>query len=273
MESVIQVEHLSVSLGRKEILHDIHMEIPKGKIVAVIGPNGCGKSTLLKAMSRMISPQKGCIYLYGKDIRAYGRTELARQIAVLPQIHHVPGDVTVEDLVQMGRFPYRKVYRSFSAEDARYVEKALYAVQMHTRRTDSIQNLSGGEQQRVWLAVLLAQRSSILFLDEPTTYLDIQHQLRMMNLLRHINEKLGLTIVIVLHDMNQALQYAQYVIAMKEGRIVAAGQPQDVITPQLIQSVFHVHAEILTTLHGQKAIIAAELDEEGQYGRLHHKKR
>lgn len=273
MEEAIRVEHLSVAIGKKEILHDIHMEIPKGGIISIIGPNGCGKSTLLKAMSRMLQPKEGHVYIYGKDIRSFGRKELARQIAVLPQIHQAPSDVTVEDLVQMGRFPYRTLYRSFSAEDARYVDKALYAVQMHTRKNELVQHLSGGEQQRVWLAVLLAQRSSILFLDEPTTYLDIQHQLRMMKLLGHINEKLGLTIVIVLHDMNQALQYTNYVIAMNEGRIVAAGQPQDVITPQLIQSVFHVHADIVTTQSGQQAIVPVGLDKEGQYGRLHHKRR
>lgn len=273
METAIQVDHLSVAIGKKEILRDIHIDIPKGRMVSIIGPNGCGKSTLLKAMSRMLQLKEGHVYIYGKDIRSFGRKELARQIAVLPQIHQAPSDVTVEDLVQMGRFPYRTLYRSFSAEDARYVDKALYAVQMHTRKNELVQHLSGGEQQRVWLAVLLAQRSSILFLDEPTTYLDIQHQLRMMKLLGHINEKLGLTIVIVLHDMNQALQYTNYVIAMNEGRIIAAGQPQDVITPQLIQSVFHVHADIVTTQSGQQAIVPVDLEKEGQYGRLHHKRR
>ena len=273
METAIQVDHLSVVIGKKEILHDIHIAIPKGRMVSIIGPNGCGKSTLLKTMSRMIQPQEGHVYIQGKDIRSFGRKELARQIAVLPQIHQVPGDVTVEDLVQMGRFPYRSLYRSFSADDARYVDKALYAVQMHTRKDEWMQHLSGGEQQRVWLALLLAQRSSILFLDEPTTYLDIHHQLRMMKLLGHINEKLGLTIVIVLHDMNQALQYTQYVIAMHEGRIVAAGQPQDVITPQLIRSVFHVQADIVAMPNGKRAILVEDLAQEGSYGRIHHKRR
>lgn len=273
METAIQVDHLSVAIGKKEILYDIHIDIPKGRMVSIIGPNGCGKSTLLKTMSRMIQPKAGNVYIHGNDIRSFGRKELARQIAVLPQLHQAPGDVTVEDLVQMGRFPYRSMYRSFSANDARYVDKALYAVQMHTRKDELMQHLSGGEQQRVWLAVLLAQRSPILFLDEPTTYLDIHHQLRMMKLLGHINEKLGLTIVIVLHDMNQALQYTQYVIAMNEGRIVAAGQPQDVITPQLLRSVFHVQADIVTTKNGKRAILVEDLAQEGAYGRIHHQRR
>lgn len=273
METAIQVDHLSVAIGKKEILYDIHIDIPKGRMVSIIGPNGCGKSTLLKTMSRMIQPKAGNVYIHGNDIRSFGRKELARQIAVLPQLHQAPGDVTVEDLVQMGRFPYRSMYRSFSADDARYVDKALYAVQMHTRKDELMQHLSGGEQQRVWLAVLLAQRSPILFLDEPTTYLDIHYQLRMMKLLGHINEKLGLTIVIVLHDMNQALQYTQYVIAMNEGRIVAAGQPQDVITPQLLRSVFHVQADIVTTKNGKQAILVEDLAQEGAYGRIHHQRR
>lgn len=273
METAIQVDHLSVAIGKKEILRDIHIDIPKGRMVSIIGPNGCGKSTLLKTMSRMIQPKAGNVYIHGNDIRSFGRKELARQIAVLPQLHQAPGDVTVEDLVQMGRFSYRSMYRSFSADDARYVDKALYAVQMHTRKDELMQHLSGGEQQRVWLAVLLAQRSPILFLDEPTTYLDIHHQLRMMKLLGHINEKLGLTIVIVLHDMNQALQYTQYVIAMNEGRIVAAGQPQNVITPQLLRSVFHVQADIVTTKNGKRAILVEDLAQEGAYGRIHHQRR
>lgn len=273
METAIQVDHLSVAIGKKEILHDIHIDIPKGRMVSIIGPNGCGKSTLLKTMSCMIQPKAGNVYIHGNDIRSFGRKELARQIAVLPQLHQAPGDVTVEDLVQMGRFPYRSMYRSFSTDDARYVDKALYAVQMHTRKDELMQHLSGGEQQRVWLAVLLAQRSPILFLDEPTTYLDIHHQLRMMKFLGHINEKLGLTIVIVLHDMNQALQYTQYVIAMNEGRIVAAGQPQDVITPQLLCSVFHVQADIVTTKNGKQAILVEDLAQEGAYGRIHHQRR
>lgn len=272
MEYAIEIARLSVTLGKKNILHDLTLSIPKGQITAIIGPNGCGKSTLLRAMCRILTPQEGTVTIHGRDMTSLGRKSLARHIAILPQLHHTPDDITVRELVQMGRFPYRSLYRTTSQEDKKYVDKALYAVRLDTRADELMQHLSGGEQQRAWLALLLAQRASILCLDEPTTYLDIHHQVRMMRLLRHINEKTKLTIVIVLHDMNQALRYADHVIAMNDGAVYAAGVPQEVITPPLVRRLFHVEADVVTTRDGKTALIPIGLDEEGQHGNLRHKK-
>lgn len=260
MEYAVSAEHLYLSLGGKEILRDITFSLARGSITAVVGPNGCGKSTLLKAMSRMLRPDKGTISVFGRDIASFSRRELARHIAVLPQLHQAPEDMTVRELASMGRFPYRTFYRPALPKDELYVEKALHAVRLEDKADAVVQQLSGGEQQRVWLAMLLAQRSSILYLDEPTTYLDMRHQLHMMRLLNHINEKLGLTIVVVLHDMNQALQYTQQAIVMKDGEIVCTGRTSDVLMPDLMCRVFGVQAELVQTSDGRRALIPLGLE-------------
>lgn len=260
MEYAVSAEHLYLSLGGKEILRDITFSLARGSITAVVGPNGCGKSTLLKAMSRMLRPDKGTISVFGRDIASFSRRELARHIAVLPQLHQAPEDMTVRELASMGRFPYRTFYRPASSKDELYVDKALHAVRLENKADAVVQQLSGGEQQRVWLAMLLAQRSPILYLDEPTTYLDMRHQLHMMRLLNHINEKLGLTIVIVLHDINQALQYTQQAIVMNDGKIVCTGPGSDVLTPELMRRVFGVEAELVQTTDGRRALIPLGLE-------------
>lgn len=260
MDYAVSAEHLFLSLGGRDILRDVTVSIEKGSITAVVGPNGCGKSTLLKAMSRMLRPDKGTITIFGRDIASFSRRELARHIAVLPQLHQAPDDMTVRELARMGRFSYRTFYRPASPKDELYVEKALHAVRLEDKADAVVQQLSGGEQQRVWLAMLLAQRSSILYLDEPTTYLDMRHQLHMMRLLNHINEKLGLTIVVVLHDMNQALQYTQQAIVMKDGEIVCTGRTSDVLTPDLMCRVFGVQAELVQTSDGRRALIPLGLE-------------
>lgn len=260
METAISVQHLFLSLGRRRILRDITFSIEKGSIVAIVGPNGCGKSTLLKAMCRMLRPDSGDIFLCGRELASFSRRELARRIAVLPQLHQAPDDMTVRELVSLGRFPYRTFYKVSSAKDDLYVAKAMHAVRLEDKADALVRQLSGGEQQRVWLAMLLAQRSPVLFLDEPTTYLDMRHQLHMMRLLRHVNEKLGLTIVVVLHDMNQALQYTRQAIVMKDGAVVCAGRTAEVLTPELMRRVFGVDAELVQTRNGQTALIPLGLE-------------
>lgn len=254
-EAVIHMEHVAVQIGKQEILHDISLNIESGCIVSVIGPNGCGKSTLLKVMSRMLPGSTGNVYIGGRDICSFGRKELAREMAVLTQIHHIPDDVTVRELVRMGRFPYRTFYTIASAADRIYVEKAISAVRLQHCADQLVKTLSGGEQQRAWLALTLAQRPKILLLDEPTTYLDIRHQLHMMNVLRHCKDKLHLTIVIVLHDINQALQFTDAVIVMKNGRIIQTGRPQEVITERVVKEVFGVRAEMCRTSEGKPTIL------------------
>ncbi|MCF0152222.1 ABC transporter ATP-binding protein [Megasphaera sp.] len=255
MADAITVQHLVVRRGRRTILHDFSAALPKGKVTAIIGPNGCGKSTFLKAVNCLIPAAGGSICLGSRDVHDFSRKALSREMAFLSQTHDLPPDVTVRDLVGMGRYPYRHLWSGRSREDREAVEKAIQAVGLEACAGIVMQHLSGGEQQRAWLAVLLAQDAPILLLDEPTTYLDVHHQLRILDLLRRINERWQKTIVVVLHDMNQAWQYADEVVIMKDGRLVCAGPPQDVLTPERLWDVFAVHVDIVTTSDGQSAIV------------------
>ena len=202
MADAITVQHLVVRRGRRTILHDFSVALPKGKVTAIIGPNGCGKSTFLKAVNCMIPAASGSIRLGQREVHDFSRKALSREMAFLTQTHDVPPDVTVRDLVGMGRFPYRRLWSGRSREDRDAVDRAIQAVGLEAYAGEVMQHLSGGEQQRAWLAVLLAQDAPILLLDEPTTYLDVHHQLRILDLLRRINEGWQKTIVVVLHDMN-----------------------------------------------------------------------
>ena len=255
MEPAITVRHLAVQRGRKTILRDFSAVIPKGKITAIIGPNGCGKSTFLKAVNCMIPVTGGSIEVNGRDVHAFSRKALSRQMAFLTQSHAAPPDMTVGELVRLGRFPYRRLLSSLTDADKKAVDKAMAAVGLEAYREESMQHLSGGEQQRAWLAVLLAQEAPILLLDEPTTYLDIQHQLRLLSLLRRANRDWQRTVVVVLHDMNQAYQYADDVLMMKEGQLICAGTPAVVLTPERLKDVFNVDVDLVTTRDGRKAIV------------------
>lgn len=259
MDAAITAANVTLSRQGREILHDISFSLSKGTILSVIGPNGCGKSTLLKGLTRMLPLDHGHITIHGKDIEHLSRRQLAQEMAVLTQFHTAPPDVTVQELVRLGRFPYQRLYTKWTAQDSYYVKRAMESTQLIQYADVPIQQLSGGEQQRVWLAVLLAQRSPILLLDEPTTYLDIRHQLYMMKLLRHCQEKLGLTIVIVMHDMNQALRYTDEVLVMKDGRVVRQGIPRDVITPDLVAKVFGVRTELTMTTDGIPSLVTLDM--------------
>ena len=241
----ITIKNLVVERGGKTILHDMTASLSKGNITAVIGPNGCGKSTFLKAVNCMIPIAGGSI-------------EISREIAFLTQSHDLPNDVPVADLVAMGRFPYRRLLSPLTKDDRDAVARAIDAVGLAGYEKRAMQHLSGGEQQRAWLAVLLAQDAPILLLDEPTTYLDVRHQLRILKLLRDINETWKKTIVIVLHDMNQAYQYADDVIIMKEGAIVSTGAPHDILTPAMLRDVFDIEAEVVATKDGRPFIVPTD---------------
>lgn len=260
MADAITVRNLVVCRGRRTILHDFSIGLPKGKVTAIIGPNGCGKSTFLKAVNGMIPVVGGSICLGGRDVHDFSRKALSREIAFLTQTHDVPPDVTVRELVRMGRFPYRCLWSGSRREDGDAVEGAIRAVGLEAHAGQAMQHLSGGEQQRAWLAVLLAQDAPILLLDEPTTYLDVHHQLRILDLLRRINERWQKTVVVVLHDMNQAWQYADEVVVMKDGRLVCTGPPQAVLTPERLWDVFAVHTDIVTTCDGRSAIVVLRSD-------------
>lgn len=251
----VSLNHISVTLGDTPVLHDISLSVAPGEFLSIIGPNGCGKSTLLKVVCHMIRPQSGQACLYGRPLSSYSRRQLASHMAILTQKHDIPEDMTVYELVSLGRFPYRTFYRRSSTVEREIIDKAMADAGIQSCRDRLVHTLSGGEQQRAFLAMTLAQEPQILLLDEPTTYLDIRHQLDILELLKHLNETLHLTIIVVLHDMNQALRYSHRTMVMKEGRIIAGGPPQEVITPALLQDVFGICGESVVTSSGRCVLV------------------
>lgn len=240
----IDVKSLQVQFVQKHVLEDISWQIPKGRITALVGPNGCGKSTLLKCTIGNLKPQSGTITISGRPLDSYSANELAHTVAFLPQSPEVPGDMTVEELVYCGRYPHQKWWKNSAKEDRIAVEAALSATKTLHLKDQLVQSLSGGERQRVWIAMALAQESDILLLDEPTTYLDINHQLEIMELLQRLNREQQLTIVMVLHELNQAATYCHEVGVLFEGHLKAIGTPKEVFTEELLRDVFAVNVGI-----------------------------
>ena len=228
--------------GTKRHLNGITTAIPKGKITTIIGPNGCGKSTLLSVMSRNNRPLEGQARLENRDLVEYKPKEFAQKFAIVYQQNDIPQDLTVEKLVMFGRMPYSSLLKKKTQEDEEAVTWALACTNLLDKRENDLSALSGGERQRVWIAMALAQKSEILCLDEPTTYLDIYYQLELLELVKELNAKHGLTIVMVLHDINQAIRYSNHIILMKNGQIVAEGLPRDIITKAVIKDVYGVNA-------------------------------
>ena len=243
MNTAIDVKQLSVTLGNRHILHDINVSVPIGKITTLIGPNGCGKSTLLHAITSAIK-STGTIQIAGKEAKDYSNKELARYMAFLPQVPSIPKDMLVEELVNCGRFPYQSWWKQQGTHDKEVVDAALEATQVSHLWNQLVSSLSGGERQRVWIAMALAQEPKVLILDEPTTYLDINHQLEIMELLQDLNRREGLTVVMVLHELNQAAQYSHRVGVLYQGQILADGSPKDVMTEELLEKVFAVRTDV-----------------------------
>jgi len=242
--SIMKAEALSVNFDDKMVLKDLSLAIEEGKIISILGPNGSGKSTLLNVLSRNIKPNKGIVYLDGQNLAQLSGKKLAQQMAVLPQSPQAPSDLTVRDLVEFGRFPHQSWWRGKSEQDEACVSWALTQTGLTQMADRVVSTLSGGERQRVWIAMALAQKPEILLLDEPTTYLDICHQLEIMELLAAFNHEHKLTVVMVLHDINHAARYSDYVTVLQQGQIFAAGKPADVITEHTLREVFRVESEI-----------------------------
>ncbi|TDF91728.1 ABC transporter ATP-binding protein [Paenibacillus piri] len=238
----MEIKQVTFSYDRKvELLKSVSGEIAEGKITTIIGPNGCGKSTLLGIMSQNYAPQSGQVLLDGKLLNSYKPKELAKKLAVVHQHNEAPSDITVEKLVGFGRLPYKGLFVPFGEEDETAVDRALARTNLLDKRKSTIVQLSGGERQRVWIAMALAQNTPVLFLDEPTTYLDIYYQIELLQLIKDLNVTHGLTIVMVLHDINQAIRYSDNIIAMKNGEIVLAGAPGDVITERTVKAIYGVN--------------------------------
>lgn len=226
------------------IIRDLSTSITAGKVTSIIGPNGSGKSTLLSILAKNLQPTSGQIILDGYDIQRLTPKELARKLAVVHQQNEAPIDLTVEKLVEFGRLPYRHLFSTATKEDQEAIDWALECTKLTPLRSSKLVELSGGQRQRAWIAMALAQKTDMLFLDEPTTYLDIYYQIELLELVRSLNESLGLTIVMVLHDVNQAVRYSHEIKVMKDGQIMAEGAPREIIDAELMQRVYDVQAVI-----------------------------
>lgn len=255
------VKDLLVRIGRKEILSHLSMEFSVGKRTAIIGANGAGKSTLLRALARLNDNYQGEILLDGEDTKRLSRKQLARRLAILPQGMQAPADTTVETLVDYGRFPYRSWHGGSqnAREDRMTVEWALSVTRLKALKDRQVMTLSGGERQRAWIAMALAQKPEILLLDEPTTYLDIAHQLEVMQLVQNINEEYGMTVIMVLHDINHALQYADEIAVIKDGGIFSQGRPEAVLNVDMLREVFGVRADIFRNSQGAAVLSPVEI--------------
>lgn len=237
-----------VSAGYKEteILHSLNLAVPPGKITVIVGANACGKSTLLRTMSRLLSPSTGQVLLDGRSIHGTPPRELARILGLLPQSPIAPEGITVADLVGRGRHPHQSLFSRWTREDDEAVASALAATRTDDLAERPVDELSGGQRQRVWIAMALAQQTGVLLLDEPTTFLDINHQVEVLDLLTDLNQQRGTTVVMVLHDLNLAARYADHLVALAGGRVQMAGTPEDVLTVDNVRQVFGLESRIIT---------------------------
>lgn len=240
----LEVESIRVGYENKTIVHGLSLQIPDGKITTIIGSNGCGKSTLLKAITRILKHESGQVILDGQNISKMKTKELAKELAILPQSPESAHGLTVEELVSYGRFPYQKGFGNLSQKDKDVIDWALQVTKTEDFRVQSVDALSGGQRQRVWIAMALAQETDIIFLDEPTTYLDMAHQLEVLELLYRLNEEQGRTIVMVLHDLNQAARFSDYIVALSQGELVKFGTAEEVMVPEVLKKVFNIDAVI-----------------------------
>ncbi|WP_093850620.1 ABC transporter ATP-binding protein [Streptomyces pini] len=238
-------EGLTLAYDRRTIAEDLTVAIPDRSFTVVIGPNACGKSTLLRALSRMLKPVAGAVLLDGRDISSAGAKQVARTLGLLPQSSVAPEGISVSELVSRGRYPHQSLLRQWSAEDERVVAEAMSSTGVADLADRAVDELSGGQRQRVWIAMALAQQTPLLLLDEPTTYLDLAHQIDILDLCARLHQEEGRTLVAVLHDLNHAARYATHLIAMREGRVVASGPPERIVTAELVEEVFGLPCRVI----------------------------
>ncbi|OMP66248.1 ABC transporter ATP-binding protein [Domibacillus epiphyticus] len=243
--SKLHAEQVTISYGAADIVRDLTVDIPAGKVTTIIGPNGCGKSTLLKTMARLKEAKSGAVYLNGGVIQKMATKEIAKQMAILPQTPEAPSGLTVYELISYGRFPHQSGFGTMTAHDREMIEWSMDVTSVSEFRNREVDALSGGQRQRVWIAMALAQETELILLDEPTTYLDLSHQLEVLELLQSLNREEHRTIVMVLHDLNHAARFADYIVAMRNGEIVSEGTPNAVMTKGNLREVFNIDAEIV----------------------------
>ncbi|MGG0176979.1 MULTISPECIES: ABC transporter ATP-binding protein [Gottfriedia] len=243
-ESRLWTENITIKYDNRVISRNLSVQIPDGSFTVIVGPNGCGKSTLLRTLSNLLKPSEGQILLDGKAITSYKSKEVARKLGLLPQSSTAPDGITVANLIAHGRYPYQSLIRQWTDEDEAAVISAMELTNTSDLSHRYVDELSGGQRQRVWVAMVLAQQTPMLLLDEPTTYLDIAHQIELLELFKDLNQQ-GNTLVAVLHDLNHAARYADNIIAMKDGQVIAQGDPREIITAKLVEEVFGLKCIII----------------------------
>jgi iron complex transport system ATP-binding protein len=253
-ESGIVAENLSLGYGGKPVIQGLNVAIPKGAVTVIIGANGCGKSTLLKGIARILKPEAGSVRLDGRDIHASPSREIARRLAVLPQSPRAPEGMTVEELAAYGRFPHKSGFGTLGREDFDIIRESLRIAGIEDYRGRPLSDLSGGQRQRAWIAMTLCQKTEFMLLDEPTTYLDMAHQMEILTLLSVLNRREGRTIVMVLHELNNASRFADHILAMKDGFLLAEGPPKEVVTRENLRAIYRIDAELAADSKTDKPI-------------------
>lgn len=251
----MKVKNVHFSYGKNKILNGVSFQIEEGKVTTIMGANGCGKSTLFSLMTKNLYPAKGNIFLKGKNILNLNLKEFARKVAIVQQYNTASDDITVESLISFGRTPYKKMMQANSREDEEKIQWAMEVTGLTEYRNREVSRLSGGQRQRVWIAMALAQGTNTLFLDEPTTYLDIRYQIEILKLVKKLNQEYGITIVMVLHDINQAITYSDRIIGLKDGQVLVEGAPEDVITEESIRELYGINLGV-TSIDGRKFVLA-----------------
>lgn len=243
--SRLTARELTLAYDDRKVVHDLELAVPDGRVTVIVGPNACGKSTTLRALGRLLKPKSGSVLLDGEELSRIPTRKIAQSIGLLPQSPSAPEAITVADLVSRGRQPHQHWWQQWSEDDERAVTEAMARTDVTDLAERSVDELSGGQRQRVWIAMALAQETDLLLLDEPTTFLDIAHQVEVLDLIRRLNHDQGRTVVIVLHDLNQAARYADHLVAMKTGRIVAEGHPSAIVTADLVREVFGLNSVVV----------------------------
>ena len=250
----MEVRDLSFSYGKNKVLKGISFTIEGGKITTIMGANGCGKSTLFNLMTKNLYPRKGNIFLHGRNIQNLGLKDFAKRVSIVHQYNSSADDITVERLVSFGRTPHMKMMQGRSDEDEKLIEWAMEVTNVEKYRDREVSRLSGGQRQCVWIAMALAQNTKILFLDEPTTYLDIRYQIEILELVKKLNEEYGITIIMVLHDINQAIHFSDRIIGLKDGQVAAQGSPAEMVTPECIRTLYGISLGV-TIIEGKKFVL------------------
>ncbi|WP_084628635.1 ABC transporter ATP-binding protein [Amycolatopsis nigrescens] len=244
-EPRLHADALTLAYDGRTVAEDLGVVIPDKSFTVIVGPNACGKTTLLRALARMLKPRKGTVYLDGEVISSMPAKQVARRLGLLPQSSIAPDGITVADLVARGRYPHQRLLRQWSREDAAVVDRAMRSTGVLDLAERLVDELSGGQRQRVWLAMALAQETDLLLLDEPTTYLDIAHQIDILDLCAELHSQQGRTLVAVLHDLNHAARYATHMIAMRDGDILATGAPSEVVTAERVEEIFELPCRVM----------------------------